>query len=169
MTKPPTTTGFEAILAAVRTTRERDMLMQAIDACIKNLYHTKPAPLEELLAEIIPYTIAKPLITTMRKQLKDQTTAAIEEFFNKLTEALQALKVLELELAFEAQEPSVALLSRWIREHIGPDVIVEFTEDPLLLGGARIAFQGKFKEINLADVIESVLIRESARIQKILA
>lgn len=167
LTTPPRQ-GYDTILAQVRTTHERDILKGALDALVKNLYHTKPKPLGEIAEELLPYAINKALVASLGLAHATNDATAMETFFAGLAEALSGLRVIKLELAFEPQEETMAIISRWVRQHVGGDSIIDASVDPLLLGGVRIAFAGKYREVNLADMIESALIREEPRIQEML-
>jgi len=168
MTEPADTNGYGAVLAQVRTAHERDYLKSALDVLLKNLYHTEPKPLEEIAEELLPYAIGKALVASSRLAHAADTAAAMETFLSGLASALGTFRVVKLELAFEPQEETVAIVSRWVRQYLGADSIIDTSLDPLLLGGARIAFAGKYREVNLADMIESALIREESRIQEML-
>ena len=170
MTQPtPTANDYDAILAQVRTAHERDIVKGALDALIKNLYHTEPKPLEEIAEDLLPYAISKALVSSTRLAHVADNAAAMEAFLSGLVSALGTFRVVKLELAFEPQEGTIAIVSRWVRQQVGRDSIIDTSLDPLLLGGARIAFAGKYREVNLADMIESALIREEPRIQKLLS
>lgn len=160
--------GYDAILAQIRSVHERDIVKGALDALVKNLYHTKPKPLKELAEELMPYAISKAFVSSVALAHAANDAAAMETFFSNLARALETFQMVTLELAFEPQEETIALVSRWVRQHIAPNSIIDTSLDPLLLGGARIAFAGKYKEVNLADMIETALIREESRIQEML-
>ncbi|TSC80194.1 MAG: hypothetical protein G01um101429_238 [Parcubacteria group bacterium Gr01-1014_29] len=156
MSTPIHTTSYDDICLNVRTTHERSMLYNGIEALTEALYKKKAASLEEIIDTQLPYAVARPLKGTLMR-LPLSSPDAAKEFLAGLHDALTQLQILSLEVAFEPTEETIAVLTVWMREHIGADVIMDISIDRTLLGGSRISFGGRYKEINLASIIESAL------------
>lgn len=148
--------NYEHIYANVRTTHERSMLYNGIEALTEALYQKGGSLREEIIDTQLPHAVALPLKDTLMRFPVSSPDAA-KEFLAGLRDALTQLQILSLEVAFEPTEETIAVLTLWMRAHIGANVIMDISIDRTLLGGSRISFGGRYKEINLASIIESAL------------
>lgn len=167
MSTPTNTTSYDNICANVRTTHERSMLYNGIEALTEALYKKEASSLEEIIDIQLPHAVARPLKDTLMR-LPVSSPDAAKKFLAGLRDALTQLQILSLEVAFEPTEETIAVLTIWMREHVGTDVIMDISVDHTLLGGSRISFGGRYKEINLAAIIQSAIGDQQEIIKHIL-
>jgi hypothetical protein len=158
---------YENIISNVRTTSERDVIYAGIETLMDSLYRSDGRGIADIIDTDMPHSVAKPLKLSF-KSLPDLSVETAKQFLDGLRDALLQLPVLTLEVAFDPTDETVATLIAWVRENIGPSVILELSVDRSLLGGARIAFGGRFLEKNLAYLIEDALQQKQDSIQQIL-
>lgn len=159
---------YASLVAHIRTTEERSFVLQACTSLEDSIYHTHPERAQELLDELLPHQLAAPVKTALREARNISPRIELSVFVAKLREILNSLPVLSLEMTFEPSEETIALLSRWARHYVQEVVILELRKDVLLLGGVRIAWNGRYLEVNLANMVEDALAHEQSRIQKLL-
>lgn len=167
MSTPKNTTSYDDICANVRTTHERSMLYNGIEVLTEALYKKEASSLEEIIDTQLPHAVAPPLKDKLMR-LPVSSPNAAKEFLAGLRDTLAQLHILSLEVAFEPTEETIAVLTAWMRAHIGADVIMDILVDHTLLGGSRISFGGRYKEINLASIIESALGNQQEIIKHML-
>ena len=156
MSASKNTTSYDDICRNVRTTHERSILYNSIEALTEALYKKGVSSLDEIIDMQLPHAVA-PSLKDRLMRLPLSSPDAAKEFLAGLRDTLMQLQILSLEVAFEPTEETIAVLTVWMREHIGANVIMDISVDHALLGGSRISFGGRYKEINLASINESAL------------
>lgn len=81
--------------------------------------------------------------------------AEVVNFLTKLTEAVNALPVMHLTLAFPPKEGLITTISQWFMVNMREYVILEITVDRSLLAGAVVSFNGKRKDFSLKQQLFS--------------
>lgn len=157
---------YERIYANVRTTDERGIVYTGIETLLDTLYKQK-GNIAALIETEMPSAIVRPLKQELLR-LSETAPDSIKEYLEGLQNTLEKLQVLSIEIAYSPTEETLAVLTAWMREHIGADVIMELSVDRTLLGGARISYEGRYKEINLAFIVETVVNQQHESIQLIL-
>jgi vesicle coat complex subunit len=157
---------YEDIIAAIRTTDERGALYSGIEALQEALYKTDADIITSIDTEM-PHAVVKPLKQALSK-LPDTSPDAIKEFLENMRTALEKASVLTLELAFEPTEETLSVLHMWIQQNLSRTIIMDVSTDRTLLGGARVSFGGRYKEINLATLVANELALRRASIEALL-
>jgi F0F1-type ATP synthase delta subunit len=62
----------------------------------------------------------------------------------------------KLEIAFEPREEFILKIEEWFREKVKKRMILDIIVNPKVIGGARIEFQGKWKDFSLEKEIEKL-------------
>ena len=158
--------NYEPIYTNLRTTTERGMVFAAIEVLIDALYK-KGGDIGSLIETEMPNAVARPLKQALT-QLPDTSPKAVHAYLEGLQKQLIMLRTLFLEIAFDPTEETIAVLTRWIREYLGNDIIMDLSIDRGLFGGARVSYEGRYKEINLAMLIESTIQQQEESIYAIL-
>lgn len=144
--------NYEPIYINIRTTSERGTIYAAIETILEALYK-KEGDIDKLIETEMPSAIVRPLKQALM-QLPDKSAKTIQTYLDDLGKQLKLLRTLSLEIAYDPTEETIAVLTTWVRESLGNDIIMELSIDRGLLGGARISCEGRYKEINLATFIE---------------
>src|SRR3989338_2087488 len=144
--------NYEPIYVNIRTTAERGAVYAAIEVILEALYK-KGGDIDKRIETEMPSAIVLPLKQALM-QLPDKSAKTIQTYLEGLCKQLTILRILSLEIAYDPTEETIAVLTAWIRESLGNDIIIELSIDRSLLGGARISYEGRYKETNLAMFIE---------------
>ena len=158
--------NYESVYSNIRSTAERGTIYAAIEVLVDALYK-KEADIGRLIETEMPSAVVQPLKKALAS-LPVTSATAVQEYLEGLREELSMLEVLSLEIAFDPTEETMAVLTAWIREHIGARVIMELSVDRGLFGGARVSYEGQYKEINLAMLIESIMRQQQESIHGLL-
>lgn len=105
----------------------------------------------------LDYTLANSVRSSVSQAIKtDLSSASLspENYFNGLLAELDQLKILQLTLAFEPPPKSITRLSDWVAANLGPGLILDLQFDPTILGGALIAYQGKYHDYSLKSALD---------------
>lgn len=157
---------YENIYTNIRTTDERSMVYSGIETLLDALYKRKDN-VAALIETEMPSAIVRPLKQELIR-LSETAPDTIKDYLEELRNTLEKLEVLSIEIAFTPTEETRAVLTAWMRDHIGNNIIMELSVDHTLLGGARISFEGRYKEINLAFLVETIVRQQHESIQYLL-
>ena len=157
---------YESIYTNIRTTAERGITYAAIETLLDALYK-KSTDFNQLIETEMPHALVRPVKQQLTK-LRDPSPQGIQFYLEGLREALGALATLSLEIAFDPTEETLSVLTAWIREHLGANIIMEISVDRSIFGGARVSYAGRYKEINLAILIENAMRQQKESIEYML-
>lgn len=158
--------NYESIYINLRTTAERGVVFAAIEALIDALYK-KGGDMGNLIETEMPNAVVRPLKQALT-QLPDMSPKTVRGYLEGLRKQLTTLRILSLEIAFDPTEETIAVLTGWVREYLGNDIIMDLSVDRGLFGGARVSYEGRYKEINLAILIENIMRQQEESIYAIL-
>ena len=158
--------NYESVYVNIRTTAERGMVYTAIESMRDALYK-KEQDFFHIIETETPVAISRSIKQAF-SELSDTSPMAVQTYLDGLRAQLVMLRVLTLEIAFDPTEESLAVFIIWIRRHLGNDVIMEISVDKGLYGGARVSYEGRYKEINLAYLIENTMRQKQESINNIL-
>ena len=147
--------SYDHIYTNIRTTSERGAVYAAIETILEALYK-KGEDINKLIEIEMPSAVVRPLKQALAR-LPDKSPKAIHAYLDGFNKELAALPTLSLEIAFDPTEETIAVLTTWIRESLGNNIIMELSVDRGLFGGARVSYEGHYKEINLAVLIEHTM------------
>lgn len=71
-----------------------------------------------------------------------------------IRKAIEALPTVLLYLAYLPDEKSLTELGRWVRKNVGDTTLLDIRFDAGAVGGARIAYEGKFGDYSLHRTFE---------------
>jgi F0F1-type ATP synthase delta subunit len=123
---------------------------QEIEALEKAIYHTDPQILEKTLSQDIREAFSSHIRELF---LKNPDKKSVLEDLKK---QLAAFQVMDLKIAFEPTHSVVEKVSQWVKANLGELVVVNFDYDPEVIAGAEISYGGKFVDLSLRKVVESV-------------
>lgn len=160
--------AYNDLRPLVRTTGERDVLFEEIDNIISKLYDTDSNSLDAIVASQA-HTEAARVITHILAALNvSKNSKAIEGALEDIKEYLHERDVLRMDIAFEPTEETIGLIAGWVSLNITGHVLVEFIINRMLIGGVRVSFQGRYKEVTLATLINLFLETKDRDIEKML-
>ena len=154
------------LLGDVRTKDEKDLLRDQVGELEAALFRSDPHAIEKILSSHLPEDLA----AAMRKIIQDpvfkDNPEALKKFFQDLRDTLDKLSVLKLAIAFKQTEELVAQLHAWTDKNLGHGVVLDISYDGSMVGGAKIIFGGRYKEVTLAQIITDALVKEKTVIMR---
>lgn len=159
---------YSLILQKVRTKEEVDLLEEEVDAIVRMLFHTNQEHFEKLLKESVRMkTIDLLEEIFLAKKIGWSDKNKIEDFLRGLKKTLGELAVLHLTLAIEPAEGTVASLFAWVRKHMEEKIILDVTYDRTILGGAIIAWKGKYVDYSVQKKLDELFDKQREEIIKL--
>jgi len=119
------------------------------------LYHVDLIKFEDTLSKFIRVRVA----TEIKKILQAGAIVKNEEVKRVLSDAYRticALPILRLTLAFEPSEAVINGFSYWSRNNLKPGILLDLSLDRNLVGGAVIAYEGKFYDYSLRNKVKQI-------------
>jgi F0F1-type ATP synthase delta subunit len=143
--------SYAYILSLVKTTRERDLLLEEAAALKKSLFETKEGSIDDVLKTQVRSEVASIL------RSKKEQGENMEKYLEGLEDAVEALGEVKLELAFDPTEQTLEVVSNWITQNIGEGYLLDINVDRRILGGAKISFKGKYFDGSLIKMVDAAL------------
>lgn len=84
------------------------------------------------------------------------SVADLKSFIEKLQEKISTMSIVSLTLAFEPTEQTMQVLSDWFLLN-KKQILLEVKVDPSIIGGAIIAFQGKYKDFSIKPKFDQIV------------
>jgi len=77
-------------------------------------------------------------------------------FLQLLKNHLKSLPKVKIEIAFEPEKETLEKISQWFKENLKKKVILDLKINPKIIGGAKIEYQGKWRDFSLAKKIKEM-------------
>jgi len=146
---------FEKLANKIITKEDLILILEEIEIA-KNLLFQKP---EILLSEKLKNKVSesfKKEIENLEKEEKYISLEKFSEFFDNFKEFLLKIPIVKLEIAFEPRESFILEINEWFKKNLGKKVILDLFVNPKIVGGAKIEYQGKWKDYSLSKKIEKI-------------
>ena len=156
--------GIKKLLKKIIVKNELNLLLQASEEVKKNIYRSAPGKVEEILKPLLPERLIGSLADATAPYMREGKPSDFTEFIKILKAEFGKLRVLRIYIALEPSEKLLESIKSWLEEKAGEDIILEVEVDRQILGGARLVFEGKFREITLARLIDSFFKEEREEI-----
>lgn len=153
------------IIRQIRTQEDAGAFSEGANILEEGLYYRDPLAVREKLRSRLPQRIYLLLEGEADKFLSRKDSEGLRSFILSLRKAIENLRLLRLELAFDPTGETIDYISSWVKREIGPDMILDFGRDLSIRAGARIIFHGKFAEKSLGTMIASWIERDKEKIK----
>lgn len=159
----------EKIVSSVRTKEERDVTLTGLRIVESSIFQKSAEHLSrELVKAGVPTDIGRRLLDAAEGEpLKNHVPRG--EFFKALKKTLEELLVLRLEISFEPREKIMDKLKSWAEREIEKGIIFDLTLDRSISGGAKLSFQGRYREYTFENLISSALSSKREEITKLIS
>lgn len=138
------------ILDTVKTSEDRNRLIEEFDTLLNGLYQNKGEGLDSLLYSRVRAWVAE----LLREELSvDEINP--RQYLKNIKDELNAFKTVSISLAFEPTESNIEKFSYIVKKSAGYDTLIEFSYNPSLIGGCTIIFEGKYKDFSMKSYFES--------------
>lgn len=156
------------IVRDVRTKDERDKLREDIGELEAALFRSSPDAFEEVLNARLPKRIALAIRDICARPEFKNNSGAIRIFLHDLKNTLDAFLLLKLIVAFKPSEEMIHRLHEWTEQNLGIGVVLDIGYEASILGGVRIIFSGRYKEMTLAQMITDAMAKEKTTIMGVI-
>lgn len=77
-----------------------------------------------------------------------------EKMIQTQIDKAKEFKLLDLKIAFQPDQKFIEKLFFWVRQNCPENVILNFSYEPMVLGGAEISFNGKYIDLTLRKILD---------------
>ena len=133
---------IESILQKIYSVDDRSVFISQIDIVQESIY--KPELSNQSLDKFA--NLISDLI---------QSSSNKVELLNELRDKVGKMRILDLTISFEPRILDVERIVGWVKNNFGSDVIVAYKVDSGIIGGAKIAFNGRFLDETLVNKLTS--------------
>lgn len=155
-----------AVLETVHTREEAEVLEEALAEMENRLFkktHDAARLLEDIRLSAKTVDILKQFVAT---EAASANPVDAHETLATLRKKISELKMVRVELAVEPDPRLIEEISRWVRTNVAGQALVDVGVDRRMLGGARIIFNGRYRQMTLAELVEKILEAEKRTILK---
>lgn len=149
---------MDNILAIIRTTKEAQEILSALDGFAATLYVTKEqegakqenfSNLQPQIRDMLNDVLCKELITQEnREHIRLQIQTA--------QKAIRTSKKVQLTLTFQPDDTTISEFSSWIKTHAGKEFLIDIQIDKTIIAGAIITTNGLHKDYSLHKKLSDV-------------
>ncbi len=147
---------YEPLLQTVFTRQEVETLLDAISSVLASFYQVTPEEIENILDKNLDSKTSKIVLLCLRNAGVDaKDHEKIKVFLNNLTELLKKAPVCYLTVSVELEKSFIEDICVDLRKTLEiPNLMLEITRNPQILGGAQIIWKGKYIDMTLTKQIE---------------
>lgn len=152
------------VVGAIHTAEEAGLVLDTVKKLAEELFRAKESvPVEGLLSSL-PQRMSHALLHALSQPEIKESRQSSNTFLVSLHEAIKNLEVLKMEIAIQPTGEIIERISAWVGRELGSHIILDVQRDASLLGGARLIFRGKYKEVSLPQFIDEAGAREKEAI-----
>ncbi|HET9946440.1 MAG TPA: F0F1 ATP synthase subunit delta [Patescibacteria group bacterium] len=138
------------ITSFLKTKKQSALLQEVLEETVEKEYTTQANPME-FLKKRLPVSLEEPLIELFSKQ-KENSPKALYEFLKTILSQIKTLPIVSLTLAIEPTHHMIDAISQAINQ----PSLIDIDVNPSLIGGAIVAYQGKYSDKSLKKTLENV-------------
>lgn len=141
----------------LKTTYDVSELLDILQRLQGDIFQ-KRTTLEKSLQTDIPVplsTIIMKMANEQKVTLQDPT--ATDRFLTELQDAIKAIPALHLTVSISPTLQLINQISDWLLLQVPEHVILDFTTDRSLIGGAKVGFNGKYVDYSLKKQVAGLL------------
>lgn len=153
-----------AILGTIRTAEDAGLMLDAVKKLAEELFRAKESVPAERLLSSLPQRMSYALLQILSQPEIKESRQAANTFFVSLHEAIKNMEILKIEIAIQPTGEIIDRIAAWVGRELGSRIILDIQRDASLLGGARLIFRGRYKEISLPQFIDEAGAREKEAI-----
>jgi F0F1-type ATP synthase delta subunit len=148
------------------TKAEANDFLSSLTAVIDKIFQTD-FHIQKALSDHFGINKSDRLISIMRENtINTESRENVKLFLQKIHDAVAALPVLSITIAFEPQEKTLKALSEWFLINMKKQVVFDFTVDRKVVAGATLNYNGKFFDFSIRPVVERILQMYTQKLTK---
>ncbi len=147
----------QALLGTLITHTDAKRFLESIDEAIANAFSTKET-LEQLFARLFSHDQKAVLLELIGTAgVTQQRAAELQKLLDGIRKTVSEIPIMELTVAVEPSELALARIKEWIDTHSHTKVVLEIKVNPRIIGGVRIAFNGRYHDYTVRKTIIDTL------------
>ena len=121
-------------------------------------YFKNNQPFLETLEKEIPFPLSESLKKLARENdVRMDNREEVDNFLSRLRDDIQSIPRLTITLSFEPTLELIKEINQWIIVNLKAAIVLEFGVDKTLVGGAQVAYKGKFVDHSLKKQLFSTV------------
>lgn len=143
---------YSDLLSQLTTSRDVALLREEIQALQTSLFKVKGETFEKVLKSKLRASVAEWITATLAKYEGKK-----EKFLEDLLKEIEALPMVQVEIAFEPSQEALEQIHTWVVEQIGQNALIDVHIQSDLLGGATVSYQGKYFDGSLKENLQGII------------
>jgi F0F1-type ATP synthase delta subunit len=159
--------SVDEYLAGLLTREEINGFLSEVELMGDAVYKIGEGSLSQLFQSGIGAKSAQVILGTLDAAGKLEDKDYQKQFFEGITKKLKEIPILNLELAFEPTRELLAKIKDTWSEYLGKPIAIDYKVDTKIMGGARLAFMGKYFDFTLDAKWPEIwaVVREKLRLK----
>lgn len=133
---------MNTVLIKITSPTEAEILLNFLDQLEQNI-HIQNKDVKQFIFENAPFHVAPELVGYLEIQPQNTDTTVLRQKILQLRDAIKAIPIVTLTIAFEPNEEFVYSLNQKAGELLGRKVFFELQYDATIIGGAQVEGNGK--------------------------
>ncbi len=150
--QPAPSGDMASFLSFVKTRYDLQVLLREIDMLSSSLYMADNNAYENVLSKDVRSDVASAFRAAKQKQ------SNFVGFLKALRQVLLDLPEVDITVAVDLPESDLGEIYEWYVTNLRKNAILNFKKDATLIGGAQIAYKGKYHELSLKKELDKALV-----------
>jgi len=147
----------QVLLATLITHTDAKRFLESMDEAIANAFSTRET-LEELFGRLFSHDQKEVLLELIiAVGITRQKAANLQKLLEGIRRTVAVIPIMELTVAVEPSELALVRIKEWIDTHSHTKVVLEIKVNPRVIGGVKIAFDGKYHDYTVRKTIIETL------------
>jgi hypothetical protein len=144
--------NMENILEQIKTTADRDTLLEEIDILLSSLYENGGNAFDSVMNAKVRAWAANAISNEI-------TNSGVEkqECLKKIRAEVEKMDTVTMILAYDPPYSSIEVISLFIKKKFGQALLVNFKYDPEIIAGCKIIYGGKYKDLSVVEKFNQTL------------
>jgi hypothetical protein len=158
---------FEKFIEKVFTKEDLSVLADQIEEAARWVYKGGQADFSEKIKAAVSEEFRRIVVTLEEEGEFPSGYEEQKTFFNELKKYLESFPVVKLILAFSPSGDFLKNLSKWVKEQIGKEAVLEILVKEEIVGGAVVEYSGEYRDYSLVRKLDELLGEGEAQSAKI--
>lgn len=148
---------FEDLVKKIRTKEELISFLEEVGRIREIIFKDKELPLSKKVEGKVSPELKELIEKLEKEKIISENREQQSTFWEKLEKELQSLPVVKLEIAFSPEDDFLNKISQWFEKELRQKIILDLIINPKIVGGARLEYQGLFRDFSLVKEIDKLI------------
>jgi hypothetical protein len=146
---------FEKLL----TLDDLNTLSEEVTLLQTSIFQVKENAFESALSSSVRTWVGEYITREINEQKLDR-----KQYLKDLLTQIKDTKILKLVIGFQPTPQNITEVANWVKKDLGPEVVIDLSYQPDLIGGAVVTWQGKFFESSVKQKFTQYIPTAMAKI-----